>query len=318
MNLDDHFLSFDQTINRKLAHRRAIGEVLVTDSVQAGPNEYLVASQVPRGHGLWNDHPRRLHDPLALVEAGRQATFVVAHRHLRVSSSRVFVMRDVDFRVTDLAAFRNARMEPLDAVLRLQVGTQEEVPGDLNSMTFAAEVSIAGASAMRSRGGVTFLPPEQYEVLRGFGGRDAAGPGGAGPPRVAPIAEALRSRADVRNIVVGNPVGAPPRYPVLVDRGHPTFYDHPLDHVPGPLLLEAARQAALAAAMGAGALAASGALVTGCAGRFDRFVEHDAPVFCAARMGDDTANGSLRCTVTFEQMGVEIARIEVELASVAG
>jgi hypothetical protein len=33
-----------------------------------------------------------------------------------------------------------------------------------------------------------------------------------------------------------------------VDETHPSFYDHPLDHLPGPLLAEAMRQGALVTA----------------------------------------------------------------------
>jgi hypothetical protein len=46
--------------------------------------------------------------------------------------------------------------------------------------------------------------------------------------------------------VVLSPTGKPGRWQLRVDTAHPALFDHPLDHVPGMMLLEAARQATVA------------------------------------------------------------------------
>ncbi|WP_260845011.1 AfsA-related hotdog domain-containing protein [Streptomyces sp. SLBN-31] len=46
--------------------------------------------------------------------------------------------------------------------------------------------------------------------------------------------------------VVLSPLGQPHRWQLRVDTRHPVLFDHIVDHVPGMLLIEAARQAATA------------------------------------------------------------------------
>jgi 2-oxo-3-(phosphooxy)propyl 3-oxoalkanoate synthase len=54
-----------------------------------------------------------------------------------------------------------------------------------------------------------------------------------------------------------------------VDTSHPTLFDHPLDHVPGMLSIEAVRQAVQSEA--------PRALLTGVDVTFARYIEFDAP-----------------------------------------
>ncbi|MDO0939458.1 AfsA-related hotdog domain-containing protein [Streptomyces sp. DG2A-72] len=48
--------------------------------------------------------------------------------------------------------------------------------------------------------------------------------------------------------VVLSPIGQPNSWQLRVDTRHPVLFDHPTDHVPGMVLLEAARQATAATA----------------------------------------------------------------------
>lgn len=82
------------------------------------------------------------------------------------------------------------------------------------------------------------------------------------------------------------------------DLRHPRFFDHPSDHVPGMVLLEAARQAACLAGASPGRL-------NGCHMQALRFTEWNAPVhvecapaedgwaFQITQNGDTTASGTL-------------------------
>jgi hypothetical protein len=307
-------LSYDQTINRRLVHKRALGDVLVSDSVAAGPGEFLVAAQVPRTHSLWNDRSPEFHDPLAMLEAGRQATFVVAHRHLLVPYGPIFIMQDVDFSVHDLDAFRVNGLEPLEGVFRFKLLSRQERSGGLTAMSFEADLLIANAGAMTLRGGIDFIAPDEYAVLRAFG---RAGKARAPQEPTSPIDPALRSRSNVRNVVIGNGIvqasADAPRYPVIVDPSHPSFYDHPLDHAPGSLLLEAARQCAIAEALRTSALRSPSAAVTACKGRFDRFAEHDAALDCSASVPPRASAQTVRASVDMHQQGQRIAHLDIEL-----
>jgi hypothetical protein len=314
--IDGHFLSYEQTVNRGLAHRRALGEVLVADSVEVAPDRFLASAQIPRAHLLWGDRTAGFHEPLAMVEACRQATFVVAHRHLLVPQGPVFIMQGIEFNVTDLDAFRDNNRDPLEGIFRLKLLNRQEARGGLTNMDFGAELLIAGVPAMMLKGGITFLPPADYEVFRAFGraGRVFE----AGPP-ASPIDVGLRSRSDARNVVIGNPIVAgtadhAARYRIVVDQTHPSFYDHPQDHAPGPLLLEAARQTAIAEAVRTSVLASLHVAVTACRCRFDRFAEHDAAIDCSAVVQGPKEAGPVVAAVRFDQMGQRIARINLELS----
>ncbi|NEW37162.1 gamma-butyrolactone biosynthesis protein, partial [Nocardia cyriacigeorgica] len=95
-------------------------------------------------------------------------------------------------------------------------------------------------------------------------------------------------RENWRNVVVG-PVrsdGDTACATLVPDIGHPILFDHPLDHVPGSLLIEACRQTALAMVL------TQAPRLMGVSSTFDRFVELDSPAECRAeviaRTGDRT------------------------------
>ncbi|MER6490656.1 AfsA-related hotdog domain-containing protein [Streptomyces griseorubiginosus] len=73
--------------------------------------------------------------------------------------------------------------------------------------------------------------------------------------------------------VLLSPTGRPDRRRLRVDTAHPVFFGHPLDHVPGMLLLAAARQAARAHGGPDGPVPASFHAA------FHQFTEVDGPVW---------------------------------------
>jgi hypothetical protein len=115
---------------------------------------------------------------------------------------------------------------------------------------------------------------------------------------------ALAGRENHRNVVIG-PVrrhdgGA--TADLVADTAHPFLFDHPLDHAPGNLLIEAARQTAVAL------LAPHPPRLSAVSSTFDRFVELDRAAECAAEIGaSDPA--LVRCTI--RQCGGVAARIDL-------
>lgn len=76
--------------------------------------------------------------------------------------------------------------------------------------------------------------------------------------------------------VVLSPSDRPDIFQLRVDLNHPALFDHPVDHAPGMLMLEAARQAAHAVAH------PDFAVITGMDTHFSRYVEFDAPCWIEA------------------------------------
>jgi hypothetical protein len=300
-------LGFDRTLPRELAHRRAIGEVFVTDTTRLEDDAFAVAAQIPPSHALWGDHPESHHDPLALVEASRQATFVVVHHHLGVPLGPPFVLRHIEIAVPRLDALARRPGVPLEGVFRFALTDRDHRAETLTGISFTAAFAVrdTGAEALTLAGEVAFLSRGDYDALRAFGRAAKPLPRGR-PLPPAPIAPHLRSRAWPVNTVVGDPDptcgGA---LPVIVSETHPAFYDHPQDHVPGPLLLEAFRQAAIAEAVRSGVLPAPRAALTTCTCAFTDFAEPEAPLHCSAQITEHVAP-AVNAVCQLHQLGKQI------------
>jgi 4'-phosphopantetheinyl transferase EntD len=304
-------LSFERTVPRSLVHRLALGEVFVTDSAELAQAEFAVAVQIPRAHSLWFDRRAPFHDPLAAVEAGRQGTFVVAHRHLGVATGLPASLQTVAVTVEDLAAFRDDGT-PLEGVFEVRLEDSSD-DDSVTRMRFAGRLVLGDRTAMTMAGRLAFLPPADYAALRAT--QRAAKPLTDGPPRAPrPVEASLVGRFDERNVVIGDPVRDATgwRAPVIVDQRHPAFFDHPQDHMPGPLIVEAYRQTAIVAAAREGALSSPLVAVTSCRAGFADFGEHDGLVECVASVtASDDAGASL--SLILEQFGSPIAEAEVRL-----
>lgn len=314
-------LSFDQTVPRGLAHRRALAEVLVADSTQVGEDEFLLAIQLPRGHSTWSDRRSPFHDPFVTVEAGRQGGFVLAHRYYDVPQGLAFISQHIDFDVSDLDAYRDDETSPPEAVFHLQLADKQERDGALIGVSFSGDLSVAGRVAKTMSGSMIFLPKGDYSGMRTHLRSKKPLEGAAPPPRLEPIDPALVDRFSERNVVLADVDGTPAadgeaRYAVIVDQTHPCWFDHPQDHLPGPLLLEAFRQAAIATAHRTGAVSGPVAAVTECHAKFADFAEPEALVECTARVTGEPADGRIEATVGLHQFGRQIAEGQLALSVV--
>jgi hypothetical protein len=153
------------------------------------------------------------------------------------------------------------------------------------------------------------LPPAVSARLRAH---RAAPSADAAPAReAAPLIGARSAGRPRQRDVLLRDAGQPHRWWLRVDTGHPVLFDHPVDHVPGMLLLDAARQAAHAE-LGAGAVPPLALDAD-----FGRFVELGAPcrVEVTARPplpGDPP--GGHRTRVLFRHPGDAAPRCTADLA----
>lgn len=311
-------LSFEQTVPRGLVHRTALGEVYVADSLQVDDAEFALAIQVPRAHCVWFDRRVPYHDPLSTAEAARQGVYVVVHRHVGVPPGLTFSLQRLALRVEDLDAYRDGGSSPLQGLLTLRLVSQT-THSSLGSMSFEGELSVDGAVAMSLRGDLVFLSPDDYAALRAYQRRRNP-PETGQPPADGPALDAAASgRLDQRNSVLGEaPADAAAadgttRYPLIVDQHHPSFFDHGYDHVPGPLIVEAYRQAAIVTAHRSGALPSPVAAITGCEAAFTDFAELDSRIECVAAIDGRFDDGRVGVRVGLRQFGKDVSTGHVEL-----
>ncbi|MFD6390498.1 AfsA-related hotdog domain-containing protein [Nocardia sp. NPDC060259] len=311
-------LTFERTVARAHAHRRALGEVFVSDSVADGDSTFYAAVQIPRAHSLWYDRTTVYHDPFAMAEAARQGSFVVLHRHVGVPVGLPFSMLRYEFEVTDRAAFLDDEKSPLEGVLRYDIVSRTDRGADFADLTLEGELSVGGRSAMRLGADVVFLARADYEALRAYqqSRKSEADPG---QPVLSPLPPERVGRMDSRNIVIAEPAdeGARWVYPLLPDPRHPALFDHEYDHVPGPFIIEAFRQAAIDTAVRSGGLTSPITTVVSCSSRFDQFGEFGAPLECVCTPVDPTRPDTARVDVELRQFDRVLTTGTLELASIA-
>ncbi|MDQ3676790.1 MAG: hypothetical protein M3401_08320, partial [Actinomycetota bacterium] len=133
-------------------------------------------------------------------------------------------------------------------------------------------------------------------------------------------------RRDARNVVVGEleraPDGEGGSCVIVADTGHPSFFDHPQDHLPGTLLLEAYRQVALLAVADACAWAPESLLVVACDATFSRYAELDLEARCSASVGEPVlprrGEPWVSVSLTVSQRGATLSEAVVRVADVRG
>ncbi|MER7050405.1 ScbA/BarX family gamma-butyrolactone biosynthesis protein [Streptomyces jumonjinensis] len=237
-------LSYDSTVPRSLVHRLAVAEVFVTDSVQSGEDSFVVAAQLPRGHVIGEG---ALYDFTLLLEVVRQAGVLAAHRHLGVPLASAFILRDLSLRTTGFEPLRIGS-RPADVVLSLDARPRRNRAGRVQGFSFTGEIQVDGEPAMLGQGGLLILSKAAYRVLRSK--RLVPDHPGFLLPRFTAADPSAVGRRNARNVFITDPVSESDHSEffaqLVVDTSHPHMFDHPLDHVPGHLQMEAARQLAVA------------------------------------------------------------------------
>ncbi len=237
----DHGLRWDHTIDRTLVHRDAIAEVLLTDLVRLGDTEFLVAAQWPRSHRVYRpDHSGR-HDPMLILESIRQSGLAVSHAAFGVGHDQQSLMRDVSF-VLDQQSEPRALLRATNLVITVSCQDMILRGGRLRGMTIALSFAADGLRFATGVGTIRWISAQSYAALRARGGTrldwDQLRWNSTIPPRRA---SPIRDTADV--LITAEPEPGNRRR-LVVPLDHPVYFDHPLDHAPGMLLIDAAWQAA--------------------------------------------------------------------------
>ncbi|MFI5875070.1 ScbA/BarX family gamma-butyrolactone biosynthesis protein [Streptomyces sp. NPDC051445] len=296
--------SLTTTVPREFVHRASVAEVLLTDWARREDLRFALAAQWPRGHGFFTAVDG-CHDPLIAAETIRQSGILLAHAEFGVPLDHHLLVADLDVEVRP----PHIRVGLTPASLDVDV-TCTEVKhrrGTLSSCRIHVRIYREGHLAATGGGFLTCIAPAVYERLRA----------GRLPDREVPRPLALTAPEPPQSVgrmspmdVVLSPTGHTGRWQLRVDTRHPTLFDHPVDHVPGMVLLEAARQAAIAA------LGRTG-LPLALTSQFLRYVELDAPCTIEAHPLPPTPSAPEKeesVRITAHQDGHPVFRSTVTLA----
>ncbi|HEX8646572.1 MAG TPA: AfsA-related hotdog domain-containing protein [Thermoleophilaceae bacterium] len=316
-------LTFERAMPRDLVHKAAIEQVLLTDLKPLGDDEFAFAAQLPRAHRLFNDTEHGLHDAMAILEAGRQGVTLGVHELARVPRESQFVLGELSLTVHDREGLR-VGPEPTRLVGHSLTSDWRYIKGELVSLRLGGDVYLDGRPVMAIAGMGGFMNDRMYRLLR-----RRQRPRGDFQPGPGPADAALPrevGRRDPANVVITPPVapdGDPRRLraQVVVNQTHHTFFDHPLDHVPAMLLVEAMRQAAVASAAGAIGLDPGAAVVTRCRAAYGRYAELEPAIGCDVDLEEpESADGATTVTarLTMSQLGKQLGEGTLELAFPGG
>ncbi|GAB2675380.1 ScbA/BarX family gamma-butyrolactone biosynthesis protein [Nocardia goodfellowii] len=301
-----------RTVSRVLAHRCAVSEVFVTSMDRLGADEFLVGAQLPRMHAYYGDHVGALglrHDPLAVMEAARQAAIASTHEFFGVPTEMAFMVRTFNGTGSDTAVWETGAA-PADLVLNVRVSARHERGGVPHGLDLVLEIACDDAPMMTVDGSFSWItPPRWVGMRRTFRNSLGLGPFRGSGPLTERAPAASVGRENRRNVVIGAPRldGRTARAALVADLTHPFLFDHQLDHVPGSLLIEAARQTALT-------LLPDLPRLLSVASAFDRFVELDRPAECVAEIVESEIHPTVvRCAI--EQAGAVAARIDLEFGA---
>ncbi|MGW0913669.1 ScbA/BarX family gamma-butyrolactone biosynthesis protein [Streptomyces sp. NPDC002784] len=261
------------TVPRQLVHRAAVAETLLTGWRRTGTDQFRVAAQWPRAHPLHVSSDRTAYEPLLVTETVRQSGTLLAHTEYEVPLGYRFVLQEL--RVTTRPECLGVGHAPAEPDVDVQIFDVRHRAGRPAAFRLSAAVTIDNTQVASAYFAASWTSEPVYRRLRG--GRGAADVTALTPPPGLSPAEVDRT---VPGDVVLAPSVRPGRWQLRVDTAHPVFFDHPLDHVPGMLLLEAARQAVQVVSGGKSVPVSYEA-------SFDRYAELDRPTWIEAEWGAD-------------------------------
>jgi hypothetical protein len=278
-------LEANRTAPRYLVHKLAVHEVLLSEYRRLGETEFALTAQLPAMHAFYCDGRTEFDDLMLLVELLRQSGILLAHEYHEIPFGHMFVFRSLDFEVHDVGATRSGG-RPRDVLLLADISDKKDYKGVLGGYVISTRIIIDGIEAASGAAGVNFMAPDAYAGFRAKvrSGRDLSTGRG---PALPPADPRVCGKHDPRNAVLSHLGTADGPWEteasVLVDLRHRCLFDHELDHIPGMLLLEAAKQMALATLVERGE-APERLVPIEIHGAFTTFSELELPLRCRARV----------------------------------
>jgi hypothetical protein len=293
-------LGTGRPLAREVVHKAAPEQVFVTDWMR-GPGEdwCTIAARLPLAHARFSDRAAPFHDLLLIAETVRQAGLVVASEILAVEDDRQFLLRELKLELDPVEHARKGR-DSCELLISQDPSSEVKMrPGRaIAGGMMRARVAIGGRPAGTCEVVGAWVPESFYASLRG--GQVEAASGRALPePSPRGAVETRTGKANPANSVLTplRPGEGPRRHEagLVIETDDPTFFDHPLDHVPGLYLLEGIQQLAVAAACEELGVDHGAVLVCGLAIRFARIAEFQPEVICSIELDQDGDGGRVAC-----------------------
>ncbi|WP_424639702.1 ScbA/BarX family gamma-butyrolactone biosynthesis protein [Embleya sp. AB8] len=231
-------LSWSRTVPRESVHRDAVAEVLLNDVVRLSDTAFLTAAQWPRSHPTFHPAGDGGHSRLMIVETLRQLGIFIPSQFFSVPLEAHFLIKDLFYGV-DVDTEPRLRGGATDITCLAEVDDLRRTRDGrgLRGLRLRVRLSVGRTSFARAGGNARFVDPRAYAALRAGSPPAARASRACGRPTPEAV-DAVLPRDVLLAHAEGGTLELDP-----ADHLHPFFFDHASDHVPGMVLVEAARQA---------------------------------------------------------------------------
>nr|WSY53282.1 hypothetical protein OG999_26275 [Streptomyces sp. NBC_00886] len=297
-------------IPRSYTHKRDASEVLLSNWCRRGADSYVVEAGWPGQHAFYETR-LGMYDPMLLCETVRQTLPLLSHGAYEVPLGHQLLWQDFAWELDADALRADTLRSDGGAVgidLCITCTDVKRRKARASALALRFEVVRDGTVLAVARTRFTIQDRTVYERLRG---RYADISGLPAVPLPSPESPERVGRSSFEDVLL-SPTDSSTRWQLRVDRAHPVLFDHPVDHAPGMLLLEAARQAAQAM------VHPDTAVVVGMSVVFARYAEFDTTCWIESTSLPDDLNGNRRVLVTGRQQDRDVFGAVVSIASVAG
>ncbi|UUU30226.1 adhesin [Streptomyces sp. CA-210063] len=221
-----------------MCHRVRADDAFTTGWTELAQDRFLVRAHWPATHPFFSP-VQGGHDPLLVVETMRQSAMAIVHAAYGAPLDHRFLLTTLAY--TCVPGRNGVRAAGNEVDLLLTMSELRRGGGQLARLRVDWVVERDGLTVATGTGRARLISPQVYRRLRGeqirpidhWSEADHADPDLVG-----------RSRA--QDVLIA-PTALPDAWELRADTRHPVLFQRPNDHIPGMLLLEAARQAASAA-----------------------------------------------------------------------
>ncbi|MFJ9345384.1 ScbA/BarX family gamma-butyrolactone biosynthesis protein [Streptomyces sp. NPDC101237] len=277
-------------VTKGLVHKHDAGQVLLSGLTRLSQDEFLVAADWTDTGGLLTDGDRTEDSAVLLTETIRQTFPLLSHAGYDVPFDHRLLWSEYRYAL-DLAALRAGGIGGRPD-LHIRCHDVVRRRGRVSALSLDITVLRDGGQLATAHTRFTIQPPAIYDRLRGDR-RDAHRM--LELARSRPLPPPVSGAGEEFQDVVLSPTDAADRWLLRIDTHHPMYFDHPSDHAPGILLLEAAKQAVRTLRHPRVGVAEAMETV------FHRYVELDSPCRVDAQLLPDDQLGRARFLVTMHQ-----------------
>ncbi|MFE0648437.1 ScbA/BarX family gamma-butyrolactone biosynthesis protein [Streptomyces sp. NPDC059534] len=268
-SMDQNFRGVTTHVPGEFVHRADPADIIPTGWTQLRENRFSVSARWPAAHPFFSPVAGDRHDPVLVAETIRQATMLVAHAELGVPVDDQFVMWGLHYTADPDALAVDGLSS--DVTVDLVFSDLSSRGGRLRDLCVSIVLTRDGRHL--ATGGALARCTSALAYRRIRGERMAAL--GRPVPLIPGVAPRLVGREHAKDVVLA-PGSRAGQWQLRINTGHTTLFRRPNDHIPGMVLLEAARQAAT---LTTGSRAF---LPTAMDASFSRYAELDSPCWIEA------------------------------------